>query len=148
MVHRRTDLDPGREAVEHDPADYDGLGSLLDETDAATPVLYSTQQGWWNGTYQQPLFGVRRDGWVLHWAPEGADWGAPPSKDNGQVRLYREQDDRETGELSAREPEVTRELLEWLQARLANLSMRNPAADMGAGPATLELLRDIGYLGD
>ncbi|HSD28752.1 MAG TPA: sulfatase, partial [Vicinamibacteria bacterium] len=34
-----------------------------------TPVLFSTQQGFWNGTKQTPIFGLRSGFHVLHFAP-------------------------------------------------------------------------------
>jgi arylsulfatase A-like enzyme len=112
-------------------------------------ILFSTEQGWWNGAQEQSIFGLRRGAQVLHYAPEGRDWGATQPAAGGQVRLYdlrNDPDERE--DLSAREPERALELKDALLQRIRELEARRPRAVQGSDPATLELLRGIGYVGE
>ncbi len=107
-------------------------GNLSEE-----PIFFSTDHGLWEGSRQHTTIrGVRADGFVLH---AHAEHG---------VRLYDlESDPEEQRDIAA----LHGERVESLRALLAEHEARDePTArgDRGAGEQTLQLLEDIGYMGD
>lgn len=119
----------------------------------ARTILYSTRNGWWNGRWRLPIYGMREGDLVLHWAPAGAPWGAPRGSaadpPDGELRLYDVAADPDeqrdlAPELSARAAELRRALSERLDA----LEARRASPAIPAGESTLGFLRDIGYIGE
>ncbi len=112
------------------------------------PVLFSTENGWWNGVPGRTILGLRSGQRVLHWCPEGAPWGAAVPPAGGEVRLYDgASDPMETSDLAgAAQAEIER-LRSFLERRVAELSARAPKGGFAAGEATMELLRRVGYVG-
>jgi len=136
-------------------AALDGVADPLDLADPAAladvrgPVYFSTHKGWWNGHHRQPVFGVRRDADVLHFAPQGSDWGVDEPDEGGQWRLFDVARDRaERADLAAERPDAGDELRELLLEALERQSSRRAGSGVEADAATLDLLREIGYLGD
>jgi arylsulfatase A-like enzyme len=130
----------------HDALDLTRIGAdpMLPEH----PVFFSTSKGWWNGRRPQPLLGVRRGPWVLHLAPQGAPWGVGPSE-SGAVRLFDLGRDRlETRDVGAERADVAADLRALLERSTAERAARRITSDVPAGEATLETLRDLGYIGD
>jgi arylsulfatase A-like enzyme len=122
-----------------------GAADLLRPDDEGT-TLFSTRQGWWNGVARQPLYGLRKGSSVLHFAPQGAPWGAPPSSGEGEVRLYDlARDPREEHDLAPLEPERTRSLRDELLRRLAGLEALRVERGGAPDEGTLEVLRGLGY---
>ena len=115
---------------------------LLDEPDG--PIFFSTEQGWWKGRGGNPLHGLVLGERVLHWAPEGRPWaGGPP----GEVALYdRRLDPDERADLSAERPDEVAFLRALLEQHLAGRPRTSGALD-APDAATLDMLRDIGYIG-
>jgi arylsulfatase A-like enzyme len=109
--------------------------------------LYSTRQGWWNGSARQPLYGLRRGSAVLHWAPEAAPWGAPlPGP--GELRLYDlATDPGEQRDLAPGDPARAQALRAELQQLLERLELHR--VETGALPdeGTMEVLEKLGYVG-
>jgi len=119
----------------------------------ARPILYSTNNGWWNGRWRLPIHGLREGDDVLHWAPAGGPWGVAPGSPadpaDGELRLYDAGTDpgehRDlAAERTARAAELRRELAERLDA----LEAKRAAPAIPAGESTLGFLRDIGYIGE
>ena len=134
-----------------DPDDV--LGELVGVTDEAwRPVFYSTYLGWWNGRRgRQPIYGVRTDRWVLHFAPEGGDWGVPRDEapEGGRVRLFDiESDPEEQVDVSEQHPEVVERLKLTILEKLEELALSKSSVELGPGQRTLDMLRAIGYLSD
>ncbi len=119
---------------------------------ASETVFFSTDHGWWNGRIERlKLFGVRSGDWVLHFAPSGRPWGAPWESDPGagQVRLFNVRaDPRQTQDRSADEPALALELRQRIVEHIQRAGEGRPARVLGAGSSTLEMLREIGYVGD
>lgn len=127
-----------------------GRGPDLARPGAGGPgdVIYMTRNGWWNGRWNQKLLGMRREDRVLHFAPQGSPWGAEVGEE-GHWALYDVADDpRETVDLAPREPDLARSLRDELERRTAELEALRAAPDVGAGAATMQRLRDIGYVGE
>lgn len=131
--------------------------SLLEE--GAGLAFTSTRRGIWNGATSRSLHAVRRGRWSLHLAPDSAPWGAPvdaPPPEGGTLRLYDlEADPTEHRDVSAAHPDVVAELKDVLLRRLATSARlrtelgvdgHDALGGLEAGDATLELLKDIGYL--
>jgi len=124
--------------------------SLVDLRDQEAPLTFSTHHGWWNGRQRQPLYGIRDGRFVLHFAPEGSDWGihadaAPPE---GQWRLYDvEADPGETRDIASEHPEEAERLRHEILARLERALATRPDSRFGAGAETLQLLEQFGYAG-
>jgi hypothetical protein len=115
----------------------------------APVVMFSTENGWWNGRFRQPLLGLRRGDHVLHLAPEGGPWGSDAPSPAPQRRLYDvSADPGERRDLSATDPELADELQRLLEQRTADLRARRVTPVVPAGEATLEYLRQIGYIGE
>ena len=120
------------------------------------PVFYSTRRGIWNGQLAQSIHGVRRGRWSLHLAPASPAWGAPvdaPAPTGGTSRLYDlDNDPGEFRDVKEDFPEVHAELLDLLLLRLAASARQREALgvtgldSLEAGAATIEMLKDIGYL--
>jgi arylsulfatase A-like enzyme len=111
-------------------------------------VLFSTRQGWWNGVYRQPLFGLRRGSSVLHFAPQGAPWGDHTRNGKGETRLYDlARDPGEETDLAALEPERAHALLDELLTRLAGFETRRVETGGAVDEGTLDVLRELGYVG-
>ena len=69
--------------------------------------------------------------------------------DEGHWALYDVAGDpRETADVAGEEPDVARALWDELERRTAELEALREAPDVGAGAATMQRLRDIGYVGD
>jgi arylsulfatase A-like enzyme len=118
---------------------------------AAEPeVLFSTTHGWWNGTFRQPIYGLRSGSHVLHWAPEGLPWGVKRGSSGvvpGERRLFDlAEDPLEQRDLAVEDPERADLLQARLQALIDALEDRRSTPALEAGSATLEMLRDVGYL--
>ncbi|MDF1798472.1 MAG: sulfatase-like hydrolase/transferase, partial [Planctomycetota bacterium] len=129
-----------------------GAGETL--AGAGGPVFYSTRRGIWNGELAQTIHGVRHGRWSLHLAPGSSTWGATPgTQAEGASRLYDlELDPQELRDVAAEQPEVHAELRDLLLRRLASATERRRALGvtgiegLDAGAATIEMLKDIGYL--
>lgn len=114
----------------------------------AQPVYFSTQTGFWNGRRDVALFGLREGGWELHWAPEGAAWGATETGAEGDVRLFCVSEDPEQhDDLAAEQPKRVAEMLRTLRQELARNQALHPGQSLGAGKRSIQALIDIGYLG-
>jgi hypothetical protein len=112
----------------------------------AEPVFFQTQDGYWKGQRDVPLYGVRRESWVLHWSPEGRPWNSREAVEGGEFRLFDlSQDPKAMVNLAAQEPERVGELLGILQAHIAASAARAPLTQSRAGQATQALLDAIGY---
>lgn len=115
----------------------------------ARPLFFSTAHGFWNGWYRTVIHGVRFGDWALHWAPNADDWGVEAEHALGGRRLYDLSRDRgQLADLAEVWPLRARELEALGEAWLAELQARSRSSGIEAGEATLELLRDIGYIGD
>jgi arylsulfatase A-like enzyme len=126
----------------------DGL-DLVEASAPRSPLLLSTRHGWWNGRHRQPLLGARSGDLVLHFAPQGGPWGSKEPSAGGEVRLYDlASDPSELVDVSAAQPETTASLRAWILSQVADLEARRRAPAVRAGEATLEMLRQIGYLGN
>ncbi len=132
------------------------LGQPADATDLLEggrepAVLFSTEQGWWNGRSRQPLFGLRVGDEVLHLAPRGGSPGAAGSAapaPGADLRLYDvAADPGETRDLAAQRADRARVLRAELERLVAELRSRRRVPLRAAGDATLEVLRDLGYVG-
>ena len=130
--------------------DLDGAADLFAAGPADGMVLFSTEQGWWNGTSDLSIYGLREGSQVLHYAPEGRAFGAEASEAGGQCRLFDlASDPEERVDLAGREPERVHELREELLRRIEELEARRATpAVSGGDPATMEMLRGLGYVGD
>jgi len=112
----------------------------------AEPVFFQTQNGYWKGQRDVPLYGVRQGSWVLHWSPEGRPWNRREEVEGGEFRLFDlSQDPSALINLADQEPERVGELLEILQAHIAASATRAPLTQSRAGQATQALLDAIGY---
>ncbi len=114
------------------------------------PVYYGTMHGSWNlRPGRQRIYGVRDGRWVLHFAPEGSDYGVPRAKApvGGQVRLYDViADPGEQTDVAAEHPEVAERLRQMIMDSLADqVAQQSTDAQIGAGPATMRMLEAIGY---
>ncbi|MBL6721241.1 MAG: sulfatase [Planctomycetes bacterium] len=113
---------------------------------AEAPVFLQTLNGFWRGKKDVPLLGLRKERWLLHWAPEGGGpWGGP---DAPRVRLFDlEADPGAHVDLAGAAPERA----EALRAELERLraSQRPQAAGQGlrAGAGTRAAMEAIGYSG-
>ena len=127
----------------------EGAGDLFAPGPADAGVLFSTEQGWWNGTADLSIYGLREGSEVLHYAPEGRAFGAEAPEEGGQCRLFDlAKDPQEHVDLAGREPERVRALREDLLRRIQELEARRATpAVSGGDPATIEMLRGLGYLG-
>jgi hypothetical protein len=134
----------------HAPGALDLLGVAAAPDTAERDVVFSTAHGWWNGLQRQPIYGLRNGDWVLHWAPEGLPWGVrkqDPGAVPGERRLYDlAHDPLEREDLSAREPERADEMQARLETLIEELKARRTTPALEAGAATIELLRDVGYM--
>lgn len=126
------------------------LARALDPSDEVPgDVLFSTMQGWWNGRYRQPIFGLRSGDLVLHWAPEGSDWGIREPAPGGQWRLYDlSRDPHETRDISGEEPERARAMRDTIEELVQRLEQARRAPRIEAGEETMDMLRGLGYVGD
>ena len=126
----------------------DGAPNLLDpDSIAPGPIFFSTTQGW-TGKRRQPLYGVRQERWLLHFAPEGINWTGYAVK-GGWVKLYDlTTDPEEMIDVSGQHPELAAELRELVLENLARQTSRRPDVQLETGDDTLEMLYAIGYLGN
>ncbi len=115
------------------------------------PVFFSTMHGWWNGRRERlQIDGIRDGPWVLHYAPAGRPWGAAWESDPGEgdMRLFDlSTDPKQLRDLSRDQPEVARELRARLIDHVRSASEKKPARVLGAGSATMDMLRNVGYVG-
>lgn len=108
--------------------------------------VLSTAEGWWNGHHRTPLFGLRKDNWVLHNAPRGGPWRGRPTT-GGEWRLYDlERDPTEREDLAELEATRAEEMLEELKQRVAELSSRAPDRVFGGAGSTRAMLERVGYV--
>ena len=125
-----------------DPEFFDLLEAELPERD----VYYSTTCGFWNGRNRLPILGLRTGDRVVHFAPDGGEWGEGSSPD-GDWRLFDTRlDPSESTDIRDVEPDVAERLVEAVRARERELRERRSSEPIGAGEATLERLRDLGYI--
>jgi hypothetical protein len=118
---------------------------------AARPIFFTTQTGWWWNDPRTPIHGTLEWPWVLHVAPRGLAWGLPKDADpgEGRARLFDlDGDPEERTDRSVERPELVAAMRARLKEHaLASTRVRSSGAT-GAGEATLDLLRRIGYTGD
>ncbi len=111
-------------------------------------LLFSTHQGLWNGSLGLPLYGILAEPYVLHFSPEGRDWGVAEPSAEGQWRLFdRRADPAEQRDIAQSEPERARALRAALLERVEMLEARRKPRAVESDPATLEMLRGLGYVG-
>ena len=116
---------------------------------ARRPLFFSTAHGFWNGWYRTVIHGVRVEDWSLQWAPGADAWGVETEHALGDRRLYDlSRDGEQRTDLSEVWPLRALELEALGEAWLSELEARSRSSGIEAGEATLELLRDIGYIGD
>ncbi|MEQ1894404.1 MAG: sulfatase, partial [Planctomycetota bacterium] len=131
---RRLGLEPGSQ--------WPAVDLFADE---AETVWFSTRQGWWNGRANQALYGLRRGALSLVFAPTGEPWGGG---EPGSVALFdRALDPAEEQDLAARRPADTAALRALLEQRLVEFDVGQVDPLDTPDAATLDMLRDIGYLG-
>jgi len=117
--------------------------------DPRSTVFFSTRHGWWSGNRCSPMFGLRVGNDVLHYAPDGKPWPAADPAVDPRHRLFDlAADPRETTDLGARESTKVERLRTAIEKRVESLERLRPARSFGAGEATMELLRGIGYVDD
>lgn len=133
-----------------------GAGDLL-ERGAATPadvgpLLFSTRVGLWDSAAAVEILGLRDGPLVTHYAlaapaPEGSDLAAQPF-DAARLRLFDvERDPEQRVDLAAQDPERARAAWAALLAHFEALArVRGPRVE-SVDAGTLELLRNIGYIG-
>lgn len=114
------------------------------------PVFFATTHGTWNRRRgRQPLYGVREGKWVLHYAPQGSDFGVDlnDAPVGGQYKLYDiEADPYETVDVSKDNVELAERLkMMILDSLAAQLAQKGRHVEIGAGSATTDLLDAIGY---
>ncbi len=74
------------------------LSSISDPIDLLDPkrpeqdIFYQTSEGYWNGHHGVQVQGLRADGHVLHFAPEGSAWKAEPTAES-RVRMFHTESD-------------------------------------------------------
>ncbi|MDP6954504.1 MAG: hypothetical protein QF599_00910, partial [Planctomycetota bacterium] len=91
-----------------------------------------------NGAKHQAIYGLVKDGLSFQWRPE-----------TDERRLF--DTHRDQGELvdtAAAKPEQAAALADELEARLREQQRWTPPHTVGAGAATLEMMRGVGYLGE
>lgn len=104
---------------------------------ADTPVLFSTEKGFWNGLREQRIYGLRSGSLSLQFDPE-ADG----------LRLYDVSVDRkERNDLVNERADEALRLRGELLGLLQSLDLR-ATEDRRVGAETLRLLEDIGYMGE
>jgi len=118
---------------------------------SASPIFFTTQTGWWWNAPRTPIHGTLEWPWVIHLAPRGLAWGQPKDADpgDGQLRLYHlEEDPREMSDRSAERTEISAAMRARLKEHAVHSTRIRASSATGAGEATLDLLRRIGYTGD
>jgi arylsulfatase A-like enzyme len=109
-------------------------------------VGFSTRQGYWNGRSNLTVLGLREGTTVLHWASQGAPWGASEAPTGGEVRLFdAATDPGEHTDVSALHRDEIRARLGELARRLALSEERRRALGGFADEGTMGMLRDLGY---
>ena len=126
------------------PRVVDALDLLGGEALPRLPVFFSTEHGW-TGDHRQPIYGVRRARWLLHFAPQGLEWnGKVPG---GWVRLFDlAGDPGELVDVAEQHPGLAGELRGLILESLESQIALRPDVRLEAGEHTLEMLREIGYL--
>ncbi|MFT7679822.1 MAG: arylsulfatase A-like enzyme [Planctomycetota bacterium] len=125
------------------------LPSLLEAK--SEPVLFETSKGYWKGSNETLILGLREGEWVLHWAPAGRPWGTPPAAapKGGEMRLYNlATDPGETKDLAAAQPERAEAMRQRLLSARAEAEAAAPTRKDRAGAGTHALLQAIGYAGE
>ena len=133
-----------------DPRGLAGGRDLLraDEADPAR-VFFSTTTGFWNGAQPQTILGLRDGSHVLHYAPEGAPWGEPTPGTEGDWRLFDLSTDAgEDSDVTARDAARAERMRTAIQELVRELESRRRVPEIEAGDATMERLKDLGYVGD
>ena len=130
-------------------ADLPGPALDFRELERLEPIFFDTHKGWWNGREFQPVYGVRVDHWVLHYAPEATPWGAPRAEPNGgEARLYDlSSDPTQQVDRAADEPRRVESMKRLLLDHLASVAADAPARAVEAGAATEAILEAMGYGG-
>lgn len=134
---------------------FERIPTFVDLARADAPsetVFFSTRHGFWNGDHKRhEVLGLRQGDWTLFWAPDGKPWGAPPNADpgEGEMRLYDlAHDPLQREDLAKREHERAHALRRILVEKTAEALAQQPAQKLGAGEATMNMLKKIGYTGD
>lgn len=110
------------------------------------PIYFQTQDGYWKGQRDVPIYGVREGDWVLHWCPRGRPWNSKEATDGGEMRLFDlNQDPQEMNNRVADHPKRVAALLALIQGHLARTAAQAPDTQSRAGQATQALLDAIGY---
>jgi hypothetical protein len=110
------------------------------------PVFFQTQDGYWKGQRDVPIYGVRDGAWVLHWCPKGRPWNSRKPTEEGEFRLFDlGTDPKAMRNLADTQPARVTRMLAILQAHIAESAARAPLTHSRAGEATQALLDAIGY---
>jgi hypothetical protein len=113
------------------------------------PVFFSTEHGWWNGRRRFGIYGLRDGDVTLHYTQQGRPWAAASDAELGDQRLFDlAADPTQRRDLSREDAATTEALLDELLEHLHRTEQARPAQALSAGSATLQMLRDIGYIGD
>ncbi|MFT7487212.1 MAG: arylsulfatase A-like enzyme [Candidatus Paceibacteria bacterium] len=120
------------------------------QTIPARPVFFSTTHGTWNQRQgRQPIYGVREGKWVLHFAPQGGDYGVSRTQSpaEGMFRLYDTSVDlEEHNDVSKEFPEIAERLKGVAMDKLAEqLKAMEGRLEIGGGAETMRMLDGIGY---
>jgi len=103
----------------------------------AGPAVFQTARGYWRGRSYQPLYGIRRGDWVLHWAD---------AEGGGELSLFDvASDPLEFDDLSTREGGVAQELFRELRTLRGDQREWAPAHVIGVGAGGMEALYAVGY---
>jgi len=109
-------------------------------------VVFSTDNGWWNGETPVTLLGMRAGSRVLQYAAEGRAWGSE-QEGSDSLRLYDvASDPGEHRALESAEPDEAQRMLEALKKRVEALEQSRRVTSIPAGALTVDLLRRLGYL--
>ena len=119
----------------------------------SAPLYFSTENGIWGPQNAQRVYGVRRENWVLHYAPSATRVGGPEHFEGepiaGDWRLFDLNiDPTEQDDLSRAEPERAAALRKLLLDNLAEQVENRHGGRITSGDAMLEMLRNIGYTGN
>lgn len=110
------------------------------------PVFFQTQDGYWKGQRDVPIYGMRDGAWVLHWCPKGRPWNSREPTEDGEFRLFDlGADPKAMRNLADTQPARVTRMLAILQAHIAESAARAPLTHSRAGEATQALLDAIGY---
>jgi arylsulfatase A-like enzyme len=133
------------------------IGEAAGRVDLASPgslppraLFFTTEHGWWN-IRRVSILGIEEWPWVLHYAPRGLPWGYPEGVDpgEGQMRLYNlEADPGQRVDRAAEQSDLAAAMRKRVIEHARAAAELRPQGALGAGDATLEMLRHMGYTGD